>query len=226
LFLAAWGLASCSDSTGPTPFKENVDITVCDPSKGGFTLAIDNAYFPMTVGNQWVFDGVENGEAVHLEITVLDSTVDVAGVTTRIVRERHQTTGVLVEESYNFFAQNSLGDVCYFGEDVDIYQGGVIVAHDGQWRTGLNGHLPGIIMPAAPAVGMQFRAEIAPGVAEDRFQVMGLGETVSVPYATYSSTVRFLETTPLDPGVTDNKIFALEVGPIVDDVLKLTGKTP
>jgi hypothetical protein len=222
--LAACGLGSCGDSTGPGLFAENVDITVCDPSKPGFTLAIDNPYFPLVVGTQWVLDGVENGVTSHLVITVLDSTENVAGVPTRVVEERQTDNGELVEVSHNFFVQASGGSVCYFGEDVD--QGGVVVNHGGQWRAGVNGFLPGMIMPAAPAVGMAFRAEIAPGVAEDRFVILALGESTTVPAGTFTATVRFRETTPLDPSAADTKVFAQGIGPIVDDVLKLTAKTP
>jgi len=223
LFPAALWALSCG---GDHAFDENVDISVCDPSQGGFSLTIDNPYFPLVPGSQLVFDGNDNGTALHLEITVLDSTVDVAGVTTRILEERETEGGELVEVSRNFFVQASDGSVCYYGEDVDIYQGGVIVAHSGQWRAGEGGALPGIMMPASPAVGMAFRQEIAPGVAEDRAEIRAVGETVTVPAGTYNATVRFLETTPLEPGSRTVKLFAQGVGLIVDDVVRLTARTP
>jgi hypothetical protein len=105
------------------------------------------------VGDQYVLEAVVDGELVHLEITVLNQTEDIAGVTTRVVEERQTVDGVLEEVSRNFFAQAVPdGSVCYFGEDVDIYDdtGTVIVSHEGAWRAGVNGALSRIIMPANP----------------------------------------------------------------------------
>ena len=59
----------------------------------------------------------------------------VDGVLTREVVEREKEDGELVEISYNYFAHcRETGDVWYFGEDVDDYEGGVIVGHGGAWR--------------------------------------------------------------------------------------------
>ena len=45
--------------------------------------------------------------------------------------------GELVEVSRNFYARcTQTGDIYYFGEDVDIYEDGVVVSHDGAWLAG------------------------------------------------------------------------------------------
>jgi hypothetical protein len=219
-------LASCGNGTGPDNFTESLDISVCDPSHGPFTLDIGNPYFPLVVGSQSVLDGTEDGTAIHLEITVLDQTETIAGVETRVLEERELNDGQLVEVSRNFFTHAPDGTVCYYGEDVDIYEGGAVVSHEGQWRAGVNSALPGIFMPASPAVDQAFRQESAPGVAEDRAVVTAVGESVTVPAGTFTTTVRFRETTPLEPGSTSNKVFASGVGPIVDDAAQLTARTP
>ena len=47
--------------------------------------------------------------------------------------------GQVVEISRNFSAQTDGGTVCYFGEDVDIYDAtGEMVSHAGAWRA--DGH--------------------------------------------------------------------------------------
>jgi hypothetical protein len=214
--------ASCNGGGPSDTFTENVSITVCDPSGGPFTLGIDNPFFPLEVGTQLILEGDEGGTAIRLEVTVLDETEDVAGVTTRVLEERETHDGELVEVSRNFFVQAPDGIVCYFGEDVDIYEGGVIVSHEGNWRAGVDGALPGIFMPASPAVGQAFRQEVAPGVAEDRVEIEATGESVTTQAGTFTDTVRFLETTPLEPGATSTKVFARDVGLIVDDVVRLT----
>jgi hypothetical protein len=207
------------------PFKENVDISVCDPSRGGFSLTIDNPWFPLAVGNQWILEGTEGGKAIHLEITVLNTTVDVAGVPTLVLEEREQENGQLVEVSRNFFAQAAEGSVCYFGEDVDIYSNGVIVSHESQWRADGNQNLPGIFIPASPSKGMAFREEVAPGVAEDRAVIAAVNEKAVVPAGTFTATVRYRETSPLESG-SSRKVFALNVGLIEDDNALLISRTP
>ncbi len=219
-------LAACQDSSGPDPFKPTLDIAICDPSAGPFSSSITNPYFPAVVGNQWVLEGTEEGKAVVLRIPALDSSEVIAGVSTRVLEERETQDGALVEVSRNFLAQAPDGSVCYYGEDVDIYQGGVITDHEGQWRAGVSGALPGILMPANPAVGQAFEQELAPGVAQDRVEVVAAGETVTVPFGTFGNTIRFSETSPLEPGVKSTKVYAQSLGPIVDDVVRLSGKSP
>jgi hypothetical protein len=212
------GAAACG--SGAEPFVENLDITVCAPSAGPFTLDIDNPYLPLAPGTALVLEGGD----VRLAITVLDDSEMVAGVATRVLEERETEGGDLVEVSRNFFAQAPDGTVCYFGEDVDIYEGGVVISHEGQWRAGVAGALPGILMPPSPAAGMAFRQEVAPGVAEDRAVIEATGETVTVPAGTFTNTVRFLETTALEPGATSVKVFARDVGLIVDDAVRLASQ--
>lgn len=218
--------AACQDSSGPTKFKANLDEAICAPTAGPFSSTITNSYFPAAAGNQWILDGTDQGTAVHLEINALNATEVVAGVTTRVVEERESHDGALVEISRNFFVQTQDGSVCYFGEDVDIYEGGVVTSHEGQWRAGVAGALPGILMPGSPAVGQAFVQEVAPGIAEDRVQIVAAGESVSVPYGTFTNTIRFRETTPLEPGVRSTKLYAQSLGPIVDDEVRLTAKSP
>ena len=218
--------ASCQDSVSPVPFTENYDITVCDTTKAGFSLTIDNPFFPMPVGQQWVLVGDDDGDSVNLTITILPDTMVIAGVQTRVLEERESENGVLVEVSRNFFVQAATGDICYYGEDVDIYSGGVIVGHEGEWRAGLAGATAGVFISAVPAVGQMFRQEVAPGVAEDRIEVVAMGESVTVPLATYTNTLRFLESTPLEPGARSTKVYAHGIGMIVDDVVRLVSKTP
>jgi hypothetical protein len=173
----------------------------------------------MPVGTQWVLVGEEDGETLRVEITSLDETEVVAGVTTRVIEEREWEGGELVEVSRNFFVRAPDGTVCYYGEDVDDYEDGEIVGHDGAWRAGENGNLPGILMPANPELGQVFQQEVAIGVAEDTAEITAVGETVTVPLGTFTDTIRFLESSPLDSGTSD-KVWARDIGLLVDDVIE------
>ena len=198
---------------------KTLDPSLCAPTAGGFTLDSTHPYFPIRVGSRWVYEGEEDGEEVGLQITVLNETEVVAGVTTRVVEERETVDGELSEVSRNFFAQAGDGTVCYFGEEVDIYEDGQIVSHEGAWRADQSGHRPGIIMPAAPVPGMEFRMEEAPGVAEDEGRIVGSGP-VKVPAGRFVETVRVREFNPLDGG-KDFKVYAAGVGLIIDGPLEL-----
>jgi hypothetical protein len=222
----AAGLLACSSGSEPSTFTENVDVTVCDPGQPGFSAEITNPFLPLPAGTAWVLEGTEDGQHVRLVVSSLDQTQDIAGVTTRVMEERETHDGVLVEISRNFLTQTPDGTVCYYGEDVDIYEGGAIVSHEGAWRAGVANALPGILMPGAPALGMAFRQERAQGVAEDRAEITAVGETVTVPAGTFSNTVRFLETTPLEPGSESAKVYARDVGLIVDDAVERETEAP
>jgi len=218
----------CGNSGPDIPkFVETEDIAVCDPSAGPFSTAITHPYFPMSVGHQLVLQGTDHhGAAVVLQVTALPDTELVAGVWTRVVEEHETADGVLSEISRNFFVQTGDGTVCYYGEDVDNYEQGNVANHDGAWRAAVDGATPGIFMPPAPAKGMGFRQEVAIGIAEDRVTITATGDTVTVPAGTYTATVRYLETSPLEPGSTSRKVYASGVGPIVDDIVRLTAVTP
>jgi len=206
----------------PTATPNVLDIAVCNPANGPFSLTIDNPYFPLVVGQVSVFDGIEDGAQVHLEITVLDETEVVADVTTRVVEERQAEDGELVELARNFFVQAPDGTVCYYGEDVDEYDNGRLIGHDSQWRAGVGGNLPGIIMPAHPTVGVEYNQEFAPGVALDHAKVIATGQPLTVPAGMFTDTIITEETTPLEPGVVEHKTYAPGVGTAVDNTLKLT----
>lgn len=201
-----------------------LDLAVCDPETGTFSLAIDNPYYPLPVGLLRVFEGEEDGAALLLEIEVLDEVEVVAGVDTRVVQEREYEDGELVETSWNYFVQAEDGTVCYFGEAVDIVEDDGSISHEGAWRAE-DGNLPGIVMPGAPAVGQVMVQEVAPGIAEDQATITAMGETITVPAGDYTDTISMSECTPLEPGHVSLKDYARGVGMIVDAEVRLVSVT-
>lgn len=162
------------------------------------------------------------GADTRLVITVLDETVRVDNVETRVVEERETAKGDLVEISRNFFAISTRTNaVFYFGEDVDMYKGGKVVSHEGAWRSGVNGARFGLAMPGLALLSAKYYQEIAPGVAMDRAEIVGLAETVKTPAGEFKNVVKVLETTPLEPGVREFKYYANGIGLIQDGELRL-----
>jgi hypothetical protein len=226
-FAALGTLPGCKIATSADDTSAGLqvlDIGICAPTQGGFSATSTNPYFPFQTGSQWIYDGEEDGVAIHLEITALNKHENVGGVTTQVIEERETANGELSEVSRNFFAQTSDGTVCYFGEEVDIYEGGKIVGHEGEWRGDQPGNAPGIIMPASPKPGMKFQFESAPGVAEDQGSIVGTGPA-DVPAGRFTETIGIREFNPLDGG-RDFKVYAAGVGLIIDGTLQLTSYTP
>jgi hypothetical protein len=207
-------------------YESLTDVSVCGPAASTFTSDIDNPFLPLPVGHRVVLEGEEGGQHLLVRITALDEEEIVAGVRTRVVEEFEAKDGHVVEISRNFFAQTNDGTVCYFGEDVDIYDtAGTISSHSGAWRAGEGDNLPGIFMPASPDVGMAFQQEIAPGVAEDEAKVIALGGSTRVPAGTFEETATLLDGSPLD-GSQGTKVYAKGIGLIVDGPARLTRYSP
>lgn len=222
LTLGLTGCNSSSSSGGSCP-EPTLDIAVCDPSTADFSSSttIDNPYFPLTVGMELVLEGEEDGETIKLVITVPGDTKTVAGVETLVMVETEYEDGELIEISKNYMAQTADGTVCYFGEDVDDYEGGVIVSHGGAWLAGVDGALPGIMMPANPQVGDAFYQEYAEGVAEDMGSIVALGETLTVSAGTFDDTVTAEDCNPLEDAETDEKVYASGIGIALDANVEL-----
>jgi hypothetical protein len=215
-------------ATSGVPFAAEgpkvLDLRLCDPSTVVFTTDVTNQYFPLPVGHRLVLQGREDGESLVVRISVIDDVEEVAGVETRIVEEREEEGGRLVEVSRNFFAQAADGTVCFFGETVDTFSAdGSVAGHGGSWRAGEGSNKPGIMMPAKPAVGQRYAQESAPGIAEDQGEVVALGESTAVPADTFADTVRVIDSNPLD-GSRDTKVYARGVGLIVDGPARLTSR--
>ena len=190
-------------------------------------FVIDSGELVTTGRNPWFI--LEPGYVLTLEdrdtrlvMTVLDETVRVDNVEARVVEERETAKGRLVEISRNFFAISTRTNaVFYFGEDVDMYKGGKVVSHEGAWRSGVNGARFGLAMPGMPLLSAKYYQEIAPGVAMDRAEIVGLGETVKTPAGEFRNVLKVLETTPLEPGVREFKYYANGIGLIQDGDLRL-----
>jgi hypothetical protein len=178
-----------------------------------------NPYFALEPGFQIVLEGADEKVA----ITVLDETVEVDGVTTRVVEEREWKDGELVEVSRNLLAiDHETRDLFYFGEDVDDYGAGKVVGHGGAWRAGRGDAQPGMLLPGRPYVGQKYYQEVAPRVAMDRAMVVSLEEILETPAGTFGDCLKTRETTPLNPLERGYKTYALGIGLIQDEKLLLT----
>ena len=204
------------------PFTVDFMLETCTFSDMG-----RNPFFSLVPGDQLVLAGVEDKEELEVVITVLSDTRDVTvpgvgTISTRVVQERESVDGELAEISRNFFAIcQETNSVFYFGEDVDIYEDGEIVSHDGAWEAGVDGALPGIVMPGTFLLGARYFQEMAPDVAMDRGENTAMNLTVEVPAGTFENIVMVFETSTLAANDRSIKFYAPGIGLIVDDAVRL-----
>jgi hypothetical protein len=181
---------------------------------------VDNPYFPLPVGRQWVY---REGRR-RVEVTVTDRTKLIAnGVVARVVRDEVTLAGVPVEITEDYYAQDDEGTVWYLGEATTEYEDGTPVSTEGSFEAGVDGARAGIVMPARPRVGMRYRQEHYEGHAEDRAKIVSLRERVKVPLKRYRSTLMTLDSNPLEPDVLEAKFYARGVGMVL--AVGLSGDT-
>ena len=187
-------------------------------SKDELTHTGRNTYFILEPGNFVVLvDGDE-----RLTVTVLNETKMVDGVETRIVEEKETKGGKLVEISRNYYAiSKKTSSVFYFGEDVDWYKDGKVTGHDGSWLSGVKGAKFGLMMPGTPLLKSKCHQEIAAGAAMDRAEIVSLTQTVVTPAGTFAKCLKTEETSSLEPGTKEYKLYAPGIGLIGDTSMRL-----
>lgn len=182
-----------------------------------------NDFFVLEPGYQQVLEGQEGNEPARLEITVLDETKRIGNVETRVVEEREIQNGKLVEISRNYFSIcTPSNDVFYFGEEVDLYDEGEVTGHEGAWIAEIGQAKAGLFMPYRPLIGARFYQELAPDVAMDRVEIQTDSTSLKTPAGDFHDCLTVEETTPLEPGAKEYKIYAKGVGIIQDGSLVLT----
>jgi hypothetical protein len=215
------GDVSSSSPSPRTPFLSDQPLENCN-----FASAGKNDYFILEPGYQVILEGEEDGEKLQLVMAVLNETKIVDGVETRVVEEKETEGSNLIEVSRNYFAMcQPTNNAIYFGEDVDMYEDSKVVSHEGAWLAGQNGSKAGMIMPGKAEVGLKYYQEIAPGVAEDRAEIVSINDTLDTPAGTFSQVLKTEETNPLKPGEKEFKFYAPGIGLIQDEALKLVKHT-
>lgn len=206
-------LVAC-DGSGDDSLPLGADPVELDPAD--FTTEIDNRYWPMRPGTRWVYretdaEGAEQRDVV----TVTNETREVMGVEVRVVHDVVTEDGELVEDTFDWYAQDADGNVWYLGEDTKEYEEGKVATTAGSWEAGVDGALPGVIVPAEPEVGMTYRQEHYAGEAEDAAEILSLSERAGVPYGSFEDVLLTKDFTPLEPDVLEYKLYAPGVGPVL-----------
>lgn len=201
-----------ADAPSATALPQSGEPVELDPAD--FTADVTNRWFPLEPGTRWTYrETTEDGEVVDVVVTATAMTHPVAnGITARVVRDTVTLDGAIIEDTLDWYAQDAAGTVWYLGEDTAEFEDGAISTREGSFEAGVDGAEAGVIMPGSPQVGMTYRQEYYEGEAEDRGEVLALGEQASVPAGEYDDLVQTADTTPLEPDVLEHKYYASGVG--------------
>ena len=217
------GVASIRDGSEGlgSEFPQGSEPVELDPAD--FTANIDNPYWPMEPGTRWTYREIdEQGEELKVVVVVTTETKEIAnGITARVVRDVVTQDGELVEDTKDWYAQDSDGNVWYFGETTAEFEGRKIATRAGSFEAGVDGAQPGIIMPGNPQVGMKYRQEYYEGEAEDNGEILSLDEMVEVPFGQFAGALLTKDTITIEPDVLEYKLYARGIGPVL--VLGLSG---
>jgi hypothetical protein len=184
-----------------------------DPAE--LTSRIDHPYWPMRPGSRWVYRQTDaTGGRQRVEVTVTHRTKTVMGVEARVVHDVMTEDSEVVEDTYDWYAQDADGNVWYLGEDTRLLRDGKVTSTEGSWQAGVDGAQPGILLPARPRPGMAYRQEYAAG-ARDAGAVLSLHQRAKVPSGLFDHVLVTKEFTPLDPKLLSHDFFALGVGPVL-----------
>ena len=187
--------AACGGDDGgggqSLPTASTAATPVIDPGDGGnyapvldpadFVDRIDNPYLPFLPGTSWIYEGVSSGKPERIEVVVTPERKEILGISAVVVRDTVTVDGELVEDTFDWFAQDRDGNVWYLGEAVQDFENGKLVSTDGSWEAGVDGAVAGIVMPATPAVGDAYRQEFSVGEAEDMVEIIADDDTETVP---------------------------------------------
>ena len=184
---------------------------------------INNPYFPMTDSRTYVYSGSDEDGPVdeRFEHTNTGLGPVIAGVQTSIQQDLEFEDGLLVEKTFDYFAQDTLGNVWYLGEDVTKFEydedGNLIgTTTEGAWRAGVNGADPGFIMPADLVIGFNYFQEHAElDDAMDQGTIFAFIDELVLDIGTFQNVLQILETTELEPDAREFKYYAPGVGLIL-----------
>jgi hypothetical protein len=155
------------------PVLPDFDSATFDPNQ-----PIDNPYFPMTGSSTLRYTGSEDGEPIdtYFEHTNQGLGPVLLGVQTFVQRDREFEDGLLVEDTFDYFAQDTDGNVWWFGRE-------------GEWRAGEDGAEAGIAMLDKPRVGDGYAEMGSDGEAGQRSVIKELVDELVIETTTTEGQV-------------------------------------
>jgi hypothetical protein len=182
------------------------------PPASSFSAHVTNVWFPLHPGSRYVYTGVKDGKRARDVMVVMHQTKMIEGVPCVAVSDRLYLRGRLEERTTDWYSQDAHGNVWYFGENTaELDARGRVTSTEGTWTAGVDGARPGIYMTAHPQLGQSWAQEYYKGHAQDEFKLIAVLGT---------NAVLTQETTPLEPGTVDHKLYVRGVGTVLEQTEK------
>ena len=178
---------------------------------------IDNPWFPVVPGQQYIYEGVTEESGLTTEhlviITVTDLVKEIDGVLTVVTWDEDYSGGDLVETELAFYAQDNDGNVWRMGEYPEVYEKDVLVEAPA-WISGFRGALAGIMMAADPeSRDGSYSQGWGPAVGfTDRWQVDMVEQETCVEADCYTGVLITAEYSETEPDAFQLKYYAAGVG--------------
>ncbi len=192
-----------------------------DPAQIGKTIE-PNPYFLLLPGYTRIYkQGTQT-----ITVAVTSDTKEIMGVTCAVIHDVVEDNGVLIEDTWDWYAQDKDGNVWYFGEATQKFENGK-TSTEGSWEHGVDGAKAGVVMWGNPEakIGEMYRQEYYANHAEDWGKVLGVTESATTPAASCAGNCLITEdTTPLEPDVLEHKYYAPGVG-FIYELKPKTGET-
>jgi hypothetical protein len=184
-----------------------------------FVSAIDNRYFPLVPGTTFHYRGYSGTKPQTDDVVVTHKTKEILGIRCTVVRDTVSEHRKAVERTFDWYAQDTHGNVWYMGENALELKHGRLVRASDSWQAGVNGGKPGIIMEGDSKPGDVYRQEYyPPGGGLDQGRVIGTVATMKVPAGTYKEALSTIEWSPVEPQL-EKKYYAAGVGEIQEQVV-------
>ena len=215
LAVAVLGLALTAAAAGATLPVPQL------PSPREFAARIDNKWFPLPPGTVLIYRGEKDGKPARDVLTVTRLHRTILGIRATVIADRLYLNGRLSERTTDWYAQDSKGNVWYLGEHTATLDAhGKTISTEGSWQAGVGGARAGIYMPAHPEPGEAGRQEYYKGHAEDEYEVLSLHAHVATPAVSSRRALLTQETTRLEPGTVDHKLYVRGIGTVLEESVK------
>lgn len=215
------------DDIGEEPFDPQIDPADFVDFRAvvnGQQTFIPQPYFPLVPGAKLIYivKDEEGNKLERIKVEVLAEVKEILGVNCIVVRDRvweidEEGERTLIEDTFDWYAQDNLGNVWYFGEIARNYEDGELVDLEGSWKAGRDYDMPGFIMPADAQAGDVYRQEFSLGNAEDMGEVIGYIDSMSVNGKTYTNVLKTMDYTPVEPEAVEFKYYAPDIGVILEE---------
>jgi hypothetical protein len=210
--------SACGEDNPEGSTEKFVSAKDFDPANFDQPTEIDNKWFPLKPGTQFVYEGssiVDEGREPHRVVfTVTDLTKVVNGVRTLVAWDRDYGSGQLLETELAFFAQDNDGNVWHLGQYPEEYERGKLVDAPA-WIAGLKGARAGISIKAEPQPeAPSYSQGYAPPPINwiDRARIYRTGQQTCVPAGCYEDVLVTEEFERTKPGAYQLKYYAPDVG--------------